>query len=125
MDEAPEWLAPSALGSRRCTIPRALPQAKMNTAPLALNTSLTLGNYAFLFVESQRGDREFLSSLAGLDLHFITKPRVKTQGYCQTSRWLNYRYKLQRRSCSRAVAAYPNARGMRALNAKDWIRRSA
>jgi hypothetical protein len=41
------------------------------------------GHYAFLFVESHRDDREFLSSLAGLDLHFITKSSVKTLGYCQ------------------------------------------
>ncbi len=38
----------------------------------------------FLFVESHRDDRAFLSSLAGRDLHVITKPSVKTLGYCQT-----------------------------------------
>jgi hypothetical protein len=41
------------------------------------------GHSAFLFVESHRDDREFLSSLAGLDRHFV-KPSVKTLGYRQT-----------------------------------------
>ena len=36
--------------------------------------------YACLFVESHRDGREFLSSLAGLDLHFILKPSVKNAG---------------------------------------------
>src|SRR5437868_15526852 len=40
---------------------------------------LTLGTMRFS-VKSHRDDREFLSSLAGLDLHFITKPSVLNAG---------------------------------------------
>jgi hypothetical protein len=47
---------------------------------LKITQRFNAGQYAFLFVESHRDNREFLSSLAGLDLYFITKPSVKTLG---------------------------------------------
>jgi hypothetical protein len=50
---------------------------------LTIAQRFNAGHYAFLFVESHRDDRDFLSFFAGLDLHFISKPSVKTLGYCQ------------------------------------------
>lgn len=53
---------------------------------LTIAQRFNAGHYAFVFVLSPIGDdRDFLSSLAGLDHHFIIKPSVKTLGYCQFS----------------------------------------
>jgi hypothetical protein len=63
-----------------------MPGSHLITFPpeLKIAQRFNAGHYAFLFVESHLDDREFLSSLAGLDLRFIIKPSVKTLGYCQT-----------------------------------------
>src|SRR5438874_7798454 len=44
---------------------------------LTIAQRFNAGHYAFLFVESHWDDRDFLSSLAGLDLHFIPNPALK------------------------------------------------